>query len=120
MATFRPALEELDDRHARFNVQLEAVPQGSESERVTTALAANDLPDVLRVQGANVQQWIRREAFLSLADRSAAAGLDMADFYPGPLAQFQWRDQPWGLPDTASPEIVFYNRAMFDAAGVET
>ena len=41
--------------------QLESVPQESESEKVTSQLAAGDLPDVLRLQGSNVQQWIRRE-----------------------------------------------------------
>jgi multiple sugar transport system substrate-binding protein len=119
LATFQPALQALDDAHPEWTVQLETVPQGSESERITTQLASGGLPDLLRVTGANVQQWIRREAFVELSPRVDDADIDLADFYSGAGEQFRWRDGLWGLPDSASPEIVFYNRTMFDAAGLE-
>ena len=119
LADFRPALQRVDDAHPEFTVALEEVPQGAEVERVTTQLAAGTLPDVLRVQGLTVQQWIRRNAFADLTDRSAAAALDLADFYGGPLEQFRFNDQLWGIPDTASPDIAFYSRTMFDEAGID-
>ena len=59
---------------------------------------------------------LRQGVFLDLTDRLCGADLD--DFYPGPLKQFRWQDKLWGLPDTAAPELVFYNKAMFDAAGL--
>ena len=115
LATFRPALEALDTAHPEWVVRLEAVPQGSEVEKVTAELAGDDLPDVLRVQGLNVQQWIRREAFLDLSSHFPDPD---ADFYGGPAEQFGWDGRIWGLPDTASPEVVFYNKSMFDAGGL--
>jgi multiple sugar transport system substrate-binding protein len=117
-ATFRPAIAALDAAHPEWTIQLEEVPQGSESEKVTGELAADDLPDVLRVTGSNVQQWIRRSAFLDLTGRVASAGLDLGDFYHGPLDQFRWRDGLWGIPDSASPEVVFFDRKAFAAAGL--
>src|SRR5688500_7710951 len=118
LATFQPALEQLDAANSGWTVALEAVPQGSESEKVTTQLAADDLPDVLRLQGLNVQQWIRREAFFDLTDRISSAGLDLAEFYSDPLDQFRWQGTPYGLPDTATPEIVYFNRQAFADAGL--
>ena len=59
---------------------------------------------------------LRQGVFLDLTDRLCDADLD--DFYPGPLKQFRWQDKLWGLADTAAPELVFYNKAMFDAAGL--
>ena len=117
LATFQPAVQALDAAHPEWIIRLETVPQGSEVEKVTSELTG-DLPDVLRLQGLNVQQWIRRNAFLDLTPRIDAAHLDLADFYEGPLEQFRWQDSVWGLPDTASPEVVFYNKAMFDVAGL--
>jgi multiple sugar transport system substrate-binding protein len=119
LVSFEPALAALDADHTEFQVVLETVPQGSEVEKVTSQLTG-DMPDVLRLQGLNVQQWIRREAFLDLTGRLAAANArgDLADFYAGPRSQFEWRDATWGLPDTASPEVVFYNTTMFDDAGL--
>jgi multiple sugar transport system substrate-binding protein len=119
LADFRPALQRVDDAHPEFTVALEEVPQGSEVEKVTTQLAADDLPDVLRVQGLTVQQWIRRGAFLDLTSPAASAGIDTADFYTGPLDQFRFDAKLWGIPDTASPDVVFFNRTMFEAAGID-
>ena len=118
LATFQPAVTALDTAHPEWTIALENVPQNAEVEKVTSQLAAGDMPDVLRVQGANVQRWIRRDAFVDLSERINAAGLDLADFYAGPLDQFRWRDVVWGLPDSASPEVVFFDRAAFAAAGI--
>lgn len=118
LASFQPALAKVDAAHPGWTVALEAVPQDAESERVTTQLAADDLPDVLRLQGLTVQQWIRREAFLDLTERIASAGLDLADFYSGPLDQFRWQGTSYGLPDTATPEVVYFNRQAFVDAGL--
>lgn len=118
LADFRPQVEEIDAAHPEFTVSLEQVPFGSEVEKVTTQLAANELPDVLRLQGLNVQQWIRRGAFADISERSREDSVDLEDFYPGPLDQFRHADVLWGLPDVATPEIVFYNKQMFEAAGV--
>lgn len=116
LTSFQPALAAVDAAHPEFDVKLETVPQGAEVEKVTNELAGDDLPDVLRVQGLNVQQWIRREAFLDLTARIPDPA---ADFFPGPVEQFAWDGRTWGVPDTASPEVVFYNTAMFDAAGLD-
>ena len=118
MATYEPQLKALDDAHPEWTIALEAVPQGSEVEKITNELAGDDLPDLLRVQGLNVQQWIRRGAFLDLDSRIAASAVDTNDFYGGPLAQFQWNDSVWGLPDTATPEVVYYNKTLFTEADV--
>ena len=112
LATFQPAIAAVDAANPEFIVQLENVPQASEVEKVTSQLAADDLPDVLRVQGSNVQQWIRRDAFVDLTDRDRLRpGSTSPTSTTGPLDQFRWQDGLWGLPDSASPEVVFYDRA---------
>ena len=118
LASFQPAIEAIDAAHPEWIIKLENVPQEAESEKVTSELAAGDPPDVMRLQGSNVQQWIRRNAFLDLTGRIEAAKLDLADFYTGPVDQFRWKTGLWALPDTASPEIVFYDKKAFASAGV--
>lgn len=118
LATFQPAIAALDAAHPEWVITLETVPQESESEKVTSELAADDVPDVLRVQGSNVQQWIRRAAFVDLTTLVSGARFDLSDFYSGPLDQFRWHGGLWGLPDSASPEVVFYDKAAFAKAGI--
>lgn len=118
LATFQPALQALDSAHPEWEIVLEVVPQQSVAEKLNTQLAASDLPDVIRIQGLLVQQWLRQGTFLELTPLIQQNKLDLADFYPGPLAQFRWQEQLWGLPDTAAPDVVYYNKAMFDTAGL--
>lgn len=118
LASFRPALDELDAAHPEFVVDLEPVPQASFAERANARLAAGTLPDVVRIEGLAAQRWIRRGAFLPMSHLDGFADTDLDDFYPGVLTPFRWDDALWALPDTASPDLLFYNRAMFDAAGI--
>ena len=118
LASFQAAVDVLDAAHDEWEIVLEVIPQQSVAEKINTQLAANDLPDVVRSQGLLVQQWLRQGAFLDLTPLIAESKLDLTDFYAGPLAQFQWQEQTWGLPDTAAPDLLFYNKALFDAAGV--
>lgn len=118
LTSFEAALADVKEAHPEWTIELEITPQQGVIEKVTTQLAANDLPDVFRAQGLQVQQWIRQGAFLPVDSYIAESDLNLNDFYSGPLDQFRWQDQLWGLPDTAAPDIVFYNKDLFDAAGI--
>jgi multiple sugar transport system substrate-binding protein len=118
LASFQPAVETLDQMHPEWQLELENTPQSGALEKINTELAGGTLPDVVRLQGLSAQQWIRQNAFLDLSAFLERSGLDLTDFYTGPLDQFRWQDKLWGLPDTAAPEVVFFNRDMFDAAGL--
>ena len=118
LATFQEALETVDHAHPEWTVILETTPQSGFVEKVNAQLAGGSLPDVVRVQGLFAQQWIRQNAFLELTDLIESSGLKLDDFYDGPLEQFRWQGKMWGLPDTAAPDVVFFNQEMFDAAGL--
>lgn len=118
LATFQSAVEALDEAHPEWDIVLETTPQSGFVEKLNTQLAGNDLPDVVRVQGLFAQQWIRQDAFLDLTEMIDQSDIEVDDFYSGPLEQFRWQGNLWGLPDTAAPDIVFYNKEMFDAAGL--
>jgi multiple sugar transport system substrate-binding protein len=118
LETFQEAVHTLDDAHPEWTIILENTPQSGVIEKINTQLASQTLPDVIRVQGLQVQQWIQQNAFQNLDAQILDSHLDMTDFFPGPLDQFRWQGMLWGLPDTAAPEVVFYNKKMFDEAGL--
>lgn len=49
----------------------------------------------------------------------ADAGFDLNDFYPALLNQFRYQGQLYGLPSELNPTVLEYNRALFDAAGLD-
>lgn len=40
------------------------------------------------------------------------------DFYPGLLEHFRWQGKLYGLPAETTPLLIFYDKEMFDEAGV--
>jgi multiple sugar transport system substrate-binding protein len=54
-----------------------------------------------------------------LADAPAGSAGDLSDYYPNVLSVNEYEDDIYGLPWIAQPVIVYYNKALFDAAGVE-
>ncbi|MBN1966535.1 MAG: extracellular solute-binding protein, partial [Anaerolineae bacterium] len=51
-----------------------------------------------------------------LADAEPETAGDLNDYYPGVLAVNEFDGEVYGLPWIAQPVVVYYNRALFDAA----
>ena len=54
-----------------------------------------------------------------LAGSPAGSAGDLTDYYPGILAVNQFDGATYGLPWIAQPVVLYYNRGLFDAAGVD-
>jgi multiple sugar transport system substrate-binding protein len=54
-----------------------------------------------------------------VADAEAETAGDLADYYPGILQIVQFDGSTYGLPWIAAPVVMFYNKDLFDAAGLE-
>lgn len=54
----------------------------------------------------------------SVADAAPQTAGDLSDYYPGILAVNQLDDHVYGLPWIAQPVVVYFNKGLFDAAGV--
>lgn len=54
-----------------------------------------------------------------LADSAPQSAGDLSDYYPGILAVNQFDGQTYGLPWIAQPVVLYFNRGLFDAAGLD-
>jgi multiple sugar transport system substrate-binding protein len=54
-----------------------------------------------------------------LADGEPGTAADLSDYYPGILAVNEYEDGVYGLPWIAQPVVTYYNKDLFDAAGLE-
>jgi multiple sugar transport system substrate-binding protein len=118
LGSFQQAIQKISQEHPEWELILETVPQSGVIEKINSQIAGNNLPDVIRIQGLLAQQWIRQGVFLELNPFIRQSQFDLTDFYSGPLDQFIWNGKTWGLPDSAAPDVVFYNKAMFDELGL--
>jgi multiple sugar transport system substrate-binding protein len=120
LETFQQGLDAIRAEHPNWNIELEQTPQDGVVEKINSQIASDTLPDVVQVQGLNAQPWIRQGAFLDLTTRANdSANFDIADFNANALSQFEYEDKVYGIPFTVAPDVVYYNKAMFDAAGLD-
>ncbi|HLV37331.1 MAG TPA: ABC transporter substrate-binding protein, partial [Spirillospora sp.] len=77
--------------------------------------------DVLYISNDNLSiEATRAGLFLDLAPLAAGdPDLNPEDFFPGAYESYQWDRGLWGLPVSMDVEIVIYDPATFDAAGLE-
>ncbi len=87
---------------------------------INTQGAAGQLPDVWYTRTFDVPVYASKNWTISLQpyiDRDAEE-VNVDDFWPAQVAQMTWRDQLYALPYDFSNMAIYYNKDMFDAAGV--
>ncbi len=119
LADFEVGLEAILQDHPNWDVQLEQTPQDGVVEKINTQIASGELPDVVLVQGLFAQPWIRQGAFADLGAYADESAFDVEDFWSGALAQFQYQETIYGIPNIVAPDLVYLNLDMFESAGVE-
>ncbi len=114
--TIIPAFEQL---HPDVDVQSVPVPYDDLHQKLVTAVAGGELPDLVRSDII----WVPE-----LADLGVLVPLDtdMPDFqsyadqmYPGPLATNLWDGHYYGLPLDTNTRVMMYNADTLAAAGLD-
>ncbi len=120
------ALKPLNDAIAKFQakypsvkVQLESVPQGY-GDKLLTQFAAGTAPDVFQVGDGDAAKFASQGVLEELDPYITGDDpLDMSVFYPAVAAIGQVGGKTYLLTKDYSPLVLFYNKKLFDEAGVE-
>jgi multiple sugar transport system substrate-binding protein len=76
-------------------------------------------PDLFVGADAQAPALIKRNAVLDLHSLLAGgSSLKASDFHPTALVAWQRGDALYGLPTDVTPQVLFYNQDLFEAAGV--
>ncbi len=87
-------------------------------QALLTAIAGGTAPDVARMDIVWVPQFAQQGALLQL-DTAMPNFADIAkSVFPGPLATNYWDGKYWGLPLDTNTQVLLYNKAEFDKAGI--
>ncbi|MGV3523367.1 MAG: ABC transporter substrate-binding protein [Candidatus Sericytochromatia bacterium] len=118
MAILRPLVQRFEQQHPGTRVEIMHIPD-KYFQKMHALLAANLAPDVMFVNNINFPIYASNEAFRDLEPQlKQSSRLKAEDFYPQTLDGFRWKGQLQGLPRDASNLVVFYNRELFDKAGL--
>lgn len=115
----RPAVVAFEAAHPGVRVVNEPVSNQAEyREKVITAIASGSPPDVLLLDGIDVPSFAQAGVLLNLTPFASRVGIEMGAFFPNVLSMFARGDMVLAFPKGFSPVVYYYNRALFDAAGL--
>lgn len=106
--------------HPGVTVTFETIPPADYTQKLTFQLAGGNAPDA---------GWLMEDAAPTFANAGAledigpvlnrVEGYDFADFSAPAMGLWSGDGKVWGVPFSTSPFVIFYNKDMFDAAGLE-
>jgi multiple sugar transport system substrate-binding protein len=91
-----------------------------EEDKILPALTGSNPPDVLVLSGGDLVKSYAKEGLVTeLSDIIKTGGIDLTDFFGAPLDQCKYGDQILCLPWGTDMYALFWNKDMFEAAGLD-
>lgn len=119
MADWQIGLDIVKDRFPHLDFALEFVPYDETVTRTLVGASSGDLPDIIMCSTDHTPTLITSGLLMDVSENIAADGdVEPDDFAPGVAEGFNMFGKWWGFPYDVSTWAVYYNKDMFDAAGV--
>ncbi|MBM4086699.1 MAG: sugar ABC transporter substrate-binding protein [Planctomycetes bacterium] len=87
-------------------------------DKVMTMAVGGTAPDVMMMEITSYPAFAQKGALLNLEPFIQRDNLDFADVYPLAVDAFRYRGQLYALPRDISGHAMFYNKSIFDKAGM--
>mgnify|MGYP000451111314 CR=1 FL=1 len=87
-------------------------------DKLQTMIAGGDAPDVMMLNTGQFEGLASRGALLALDDFVQKEGFDLSIYWPQAVEGCKYKGKLYGLPRDISNVILYYNKDMFDEAGV--
>ena len=106
--------------HPEIRIAAEHIPGSDEYvSKLLTAIVAQTEPDVMSLDASSAAVFIENDVLADLTPYVAADHLDLSVYYPNVLSLAQRGERLYALPADFTPMMLYYNRKLFDAAGLD-
>ena len=118
IAVWEQLVATYQETHPDVNISVEVADWDSYWEKLRVQTVGGDAPDIFAMDAPIYPDWQSRGTLLNLqpyldADPSITGGL-----FEGPLSSYAIDGAYYGLPRDFQTIVMFYNKSMFDAAGI--
>ena len=120
LAAYQTLVAAFETEHPEIDISLQHIPsEGEYRQRLAAGFSSGAAPDVMLINYRRFGTFADQGGLEPLTDYLAGSQLIAAgDFYPAAIDAFQWQQDLWCVPQNVSSLVVYYNRDLFDAAGV--
>lgn len=88
--------------------------------KLSTQIAARRSPDFFWLTQELIARYANLGAIADITEYlNSSEQLTADDYYEGVIKSAEFDNKYWGLPWIANPFIIYYNKTMFDALGVQ-
>ncbi|GAP12859.1 ABC-type sugar transport system, periplasmic component [Longilinea arvoryzae] len=105
-------------KYPDIKVEFESVPMSDIFLKYKTLIAGKVPPDVMAFNYDNAYQFGAMGALEPLDSYIQASGYDTSKIYTATLDMFKVNGVQYSMPATFSDVVLYYNKALFDAAGL--
>ena len=119
LEVWRKATKEFMRLNPDVKVRFENLPYAQYWDKLQTMNAAGVAPDIIFMESSRFAKFASSGALENLQSYIERDGdVDLADFYPAALDSYRWKGDIYGLPNDIAIGVVFWNKDLFDEAGV--
>ncbi|MDL2229203.1 sugar ABC transporter substrate-binding protein [Treponema sp. OttesenSCG-928-L16] len=104
----------------KTNVEMIITPLSDYDQKMATMIAGNSAPDVYWVAEYAVPQYYEQGLLLDLSEFMNDKEWDWADFITGQQNHYLYGGKLMGVPFSGQQLVMFYNKTMFQKAGLKT
>lgn len=112
-------VNEFEKNNPGIKVEIELTPYDQYFIKLSSAVGGNVAPDVFWMNMPNFQQYVKNgmlEPLSNYLKQKSAPKLD--DFVKSSVDAYQYQSQQYAIPRDIDAIAVWYNKKMFDQAGV--
>ncbi|MBW2121616.1 MAG: sugar ABC transporter substrate-binding protein, partial [Deltaproteobacteria bacterium] len=117
---YREVVEDFERSNPDIRVELMMLPWSHYHRKILTMCAARSRLDVMRLANSYFPLFVEKGALLALDEyiRRDRTEIDLGDFFPAALMGCEDEGHIYGLPVDIVGWAVFYNRGIFEKAGL--
>ena len=112
-----PVLKEFEKANPDFKLKEINVPGDSYNNKINQMILGNQAPDVMLLQESDYVRFAKNGVIEKLDP--SEFGVDESDFQPAVSDIAKQTGGTYGFPQGMATEIMYYNKDMFDAAGLD-
>ncbi len=111
--------EEFMKKHPNIPVKIQTIPAEGYDQKVFTSIAAGSPPDIFGSGDVIIPTIVSKNYALDLNQFIEKEDYDLSPFYPQVLDGLTFEGKLVGLTDNWDTQVLYYNRDLFDKAGVD-
>jgi multiple sugar transport system substrate-binding protein len=100
------------------DIALEVVPEIND-QKILTAVASGDVPDLLWLGRDSIVGWAARGALEPMGDLMGRDGFALDQFYESAAREVQYEGQTWAVPQFANVRALWVNLDPLEEAGLQ-